>query len=80
MMSEQGYASERAKLEQMDQPFYRQYLSYVGKVLQGDLGASFWTKEPVLDEILRRLPVSLELALLSTFFGLLIALPTGSPQ
>jgi len=80
MMSEQGYASDKAALERMmglDQPFYRQYLAYVGKALEGDLGVSFWTKEPVLDEILRRLPVSLELAVLSMFFGLLIALPAG---
>lgn len=80
MMSEQGYAGDRAKLEQMlglDQPFHRQYLTYMGKVMQGDLGVSFWTKEPVLDEIVRRLPVSIELALLAMFFGLLIALPTG---
>jgi peptide/nickel transport system permease protein len=80
MMSEQGYASDKAKLEQMlglDQPFYRQYVTYVGKVLHGDMGVSFWTKEPVLDELLRRLPVSLELAGLAMFFGLLIALPTG---
>ena len=72
MMSEQGYASDKAKLEQMlglDQPFYRQYLTYIGKALQGDLGVSFWTKEPVLEEILRRLPVSLELAVLAMFFA-----------
>ena len=71
---------EKAKLEQMlglDQPFYRQYVSYLGKALHGDLGVSMWTKEPVLDEILRRLPVSLELAVLAMFFGLVIALPTG---
>jgi peptide/nickel transport system permease protein len=80
MMSEQGYASDRAKLEQMlglDQPFYWQYLSYIGKAFHGDLGVSFWTREPVLDEILRRLPVSVELALLAMFCGLVIALPTG---
>src|SRR5262245_29409231 len=80
MMSEQGYAGDKAKLEQMlglDKPFYWQYATYVGKVLQGDLGVSFWTKEPVLDEILRRLPVSLELAVLAMFFGLMIALPAG---
>jgi peptide/nickel transport system permease protein len=80
MMSEQGYASDKAKLEQMlglDQPFYIQYVSYIGKVLRGDLGVSFWTKEPVLQEIFRRLPVSLELALFAMFFGLLMALPTG---
>jgi peptide/nickel transport system permease protein len=80
MLSEQGYASERAKLEQMlglDQPFYWQYVSYIGKVFRGDLGVSFWTREPVLEEILRRLPVSVELALLAMVCGLLIGLPTG---
>src|SRR5919199_6284293 len=80
MMSEQGYASDRAKLEQMlglDQPFYIQYVRYIGNVLRGDLGVSFWTKEPVLEEIFRRLPVSLELALFAMVFGLLMALPTG---
>lgn len=80
MMSEQGYASDQAKLEQMlglDQPFHWQYLTYIGRALRGDLGVSFWTREPVLDEIVRRLPVSVELALLAMFCGLLIALPTG---
>lgn len=80
MMSEQGYASDRAKLEHMlglDQPFYQQYLTYIGQVIRGDLGVSFWTKEPVLDEIVQRLPVSIELAVLAMGFGLLIALPTG---
>ena len=80
MLSEQGYASDRAKLEQMlglDQPFYWQYLTYLGRVFRGDFGVSFWTKEPVLDEILQRLPVSLELALLAMCCGLFIALPIG---
>ena len=80
MMSEQGYATDKAVLERMlglDQPFYRQYLTYIARVFHGDLGVSFWTKEPVLEEILRRLPVSLELAVLAMFFGLLLALPAG---
>jgi peptide/nickel transport system permease protein len=80
MMSEQGYAGDKAQLEKMlglDQPFYRQYVTYIGKVFQGDLGVSFWTKEPVLEEIMRRLPVSLELAVLAMLFGLLLALPAG---
>jgi peptide/nickel transport system permease protein len=80
MMSEQGYASDRAQLERMlglDRPFYQQYLAYIGQVLHGDLGVSFWTREPVLNEIVQRLPVSIELAVLAMIFGLLIALPTG---
>jgi peptide/nickel transport system permease protein len=80
MLSEQGYAADKAQLERMlglDQPFYRQYLTYIGRALQGDLGVSFWTKEPVLEEIMRRLPVSLELAVLAMLFGLVLALPAG---
>jgi len=80
MLSEQGYAADKAQLERMlglDQPFYRQYLTYIGRVLQGDLGVSFWTKEPVLEEIMRRLPVSLELAVLAMLVGLVLALPAG---
>lgn len=80
MMSEQGYASDRAQLERLlglDQPFYIQYFTYMSRALRGDLGESFWTKEPVREEIVRRLPVSVELALLSVFFGLLIGLPAG---
>jgi len=80
MLSEQGYAGDRARLERMlglDKSFVRQYCAYIGNVFRGDLGVSFWTKEPVLDEILRRLPVSLELAVLAMLFGLVIAVPTG---
>jgi len=80
MLSEQGYAADKAQLERMlglDQPFYRQYLTYIGRVFQGDLGVSFWTKEPVLEEIMRRLPVSLELAVLAMLVGLVLALPAG---
>jgi hypothetical protein len=43
MLSEQGYTSDRAQLERMlglDRPFYEQYLTYIGHVLQGDLGVS----------------------------------------
>ena len=80
MMSEQGYASDRSQLEQMlglDRPFYEQYWRYIAQVFGGNLGVSLWTGEPVLDEIVRRLPVSLELALLATLFGVLIAVPAG---
>jgi peptide/nickel transport system permease protein len=80
MLSEQGYASDRVKLEQMlglDRPFSVQYLQYLGQIIRGNLGVSLWSGEPVLDEILRRLPVSLELAFLALLCGLLIGLPAG---
>src|SRR5947209_745225 len=41
----------------LDQPLYRQYVSYVGRALQGDLGTSFYfDQQPVLDVVLSRLP------------------------
>ena len=47
------------------------------RVVQGDLGESLWTKRPVLEEIVRRLPVSAELGAMAIVFGLLLALPIG---
>jgi oligopeptide transport system permease protein len=60
----------------LDAPLYRQYIDYLGGVLQGDLGPSF--KKPsrtVREWILLRLPVSLELGA----YGLLVALCVGLP-
>ena len=47
----------------LDQPFYRQYLNWVARTLQGDLGRSYMTREPVREEILRRLPITLAVSL-----------------
>lgn len=71
----------------MDQPFYVQYGRWLGVwpqadgsikgILEGDLGKSLWLKTPVLDELLKRLPVSLELGLIAIVIGIIIALPIG---
>jgi peptide/nickel transport system permease protein len=49
----------------LDKPLYEQYLTWMGGVLQGDLGRSLWTKESILAEFARRFPVTLELTLLT---------------
>src|SRR5919205_1862718 len=49
----------------LDKPIYEQYLTWMGGLLQGDLGRSLWTKESILVEFARRFPVTLELALLT---------------
>ena len=54
-----------------------QYLHYVGKVLQGDLGISYRLKRPVADIIAERLPATLELALTAAVFALLIGVVLG---
>lgn len=59
----------------LDQPLWRRYLSWLGHVLQGDLGRSFRTGQTVLQAVSERIPVSLELMLMAEFIGLLIGVP-----
>lgn len=59
----------------LDQPIYWRYLYWLGDVLQGDLGRSFRTGQTVLQAIIERLPVSIELMLVAEITGLLIGIP-----
>ena len=54
-----------------------QYLSYVGKVLQGDLGISYRLNRPVADVIAERLPATLELAMTAAVLALVIGVVLG---
>lgn len=80
MFEEKAYAKDldalRAKLG-LDRPLYVQYVTWLGQVVQGNLGESLWTKRPVLEEIVRRLPVSAELGAMAIVFALCLALPIG---
>jgi peptide/nickel transport system permease protein len=80
MLEEKAYAKDidelRAKLG-LDRPLLVQYAEWLGRALRGDLGESLWTRRPVLEELGRRLPVTLELGLLATAFAIVIALPIG---
>jgi peptide/nickel transport system permease protein len=61
----------------LNQPVLLQYLIWLGKLLQGDWGTSILTGRPVLQDVLVRLPVTLELVALSMGVALLIAIPAG---
>lgn len=62
----------------LDQPLWKQYLDYLGSLVQGDLGPSFKYPNRTVNEILGdKLPVSLELGLLSLGTALLFGLPLG---
>jgi len=61
----------------VDQPVYRQYLSWIGGLLRGDFGVSLISRVPVRGTLLRGLPVTVELAVLSTLIGLVVGLPLG---
>ena len=80
MLEERAYGKDledlRAKLG-LNRPIYIQYFEWAGRVVRGELGESLWTKRPVLEELGRRLPVSLKLGLLALLFSVSIALPIG---
>ncbi len=62
----------------LDRPLYLQYADWLGKVLHGDFGTSFQSHVPVGPEILARLPVTLELAILAFLVANLTAVPLGA--
>jgi peptide/nickel transport system permease protein len=61
----------------IDRPLHEQYLGWVGQLLQGDMGISLKTYQPVRTQILDRLPNTLLLTGLSLLVSLLVALPLG---
>lgn len=69
---------ERVKEELgLNLPLWRQFAIYVGDVLSGDLGQSVLTARPVLEDIRRFFPATLELATLATLIGIVIGVPVG---
>ena len=71
--------SLHALREQMglNDPLYVQYFSWVTNVLQGDLGNSLKDNTPVLTVLLQKLPVTIQLSIMSFFIAMLIAIPAG---
>lgn len=61
----------------LDQPWYVQYVKWVGRLSHGDLGTSWRTGKPVILLILERLPVTLELTTLSVGFAVALGMPAG---
>ena len=61
----------------LDQPVYIQYLSWLGNVLQGDLGQSWTRGLPVTDMVLKAFLVTVELGLLTLIIATLIGVPLG---
>lgn len=61
----------------LDRPLHAQYLIYLGKVLRGDLGTSVVRGDPVLAELLRRFPATVELAAAAILLAILVGIPVG---
>jgi peptide/nickel transport system permease protein len=60
-----------------DRPLLSRYADWMGGALRGDLGDSLATGRPVLETILQRLPVTLEIAVLAILLAVLVAVPLG---
>jgi peptide/nickel transport system permease protein len=71
-----AYAAARVQLG-LDKPLIDQFIIYARDVLHGHLGMSLLTANPVIDDIKRVFPATIELATLSTFIGIVIGVPLG---
>ena len=76
VLDDEDLAAARASLG-LDRPLYIQYLDWMGQVVRGDLGSSFWTKEPISALILRRGPITIQIALMAVLFSWLVGVPMG---
>jgi peptide/nickel transport system permease protein len=80
MLEEKAYGVDlddlRAKLG-LDRPIPLQYLEWLGRIARGDLGESLWTRQPVVEELARRLPVTLALGFLAIGVAILMGVPIG---
>ena len=61
----------------LDQPLWRQFAAYVWSALHGDFGTSVLTSNPVLADVLRVFPATLELATAATLLGVVLGIPAG---
>src|SRR5947209_10512830 len=62
----------------LNRPLYAQFLSWLWGVVHLNFGTSLWTGTPVIEEIMIRLPLSLEVAIAATLVSTLIAIPLGT--
>jgi len=80
MLGETAQAADKAALRAqlgLDRPLLEQYTGFLHNLLRGDLGYSFYTRRPVTQVVLSRLPATAELAGAAILVAILIALPAG---
>ena len=75
-----GEPVSREQIEQqlgLDKPVYVQYFNWMGHAIRGDLGESLWQQRDIASDIIRKIPISLELGFLAILTGLSISIPIG---
>lgn len=61
----------------LNKPLVMQYFDWIGGAIQGDFGDSLWFKAPVMEELGDRIPVTVELTIISMVISVLVAVPLG---
>jgi peptide/nickel transport system permease protein len=72
--------AEKAKLEKelgLDRPIAVQYVQWIGGLAHGDLGYSYVSEKPAIEEILPRIPITAKLAGLALLFSVVFGVPLG---
>jgi peptide/nickel transport system permease protein len=78
MKASPKYIAELEHQLGLDKPLWQQYLDYLGKLIQGDLGTSMiWGRRPVIAEIMDHFPATLELTICSFIVSIIIGIATG---
>jgi len=79
--TQQQYSEEQlVQLRQefgLDKPLMVQYLRWIGDLFRGDMGKSILSRAPVVEEIFRRIPITLHLGLSAYVIGILLGIPAG---
>src|SRR2546423_7566190 len=80
MLEEKAYGKDledlRAKLG-LNRPIPVQYVEWLGAIVRGNMGESLWTRQPVVREPARRLPVSAPLGVLALALAVVLGIPIG---
>jgi peptide/nickel transport system permease protein len=83
VMALMGENPDPERLEQirkdlgLDRPIYVQYFEWFSRIIQGDLGHSIQTGEPVVEALQRRFPITLQIGLTALLISLIVSLPIG---
>jgi dipeptide transport system permease protein len=72
----ENYAALRERFG-FNEPIWQQYFDYVWRLLHGDLGISFATKRPVMDEFLTLFPATIELTVVAMLIAVVVGVPVG---
>ena len=60
-----------------DRPLPVQFVDYIGRLARGDMGVSLFTRRPILDDLVHRLPATIELTVVAMVVSILVGIPLG---